>query len=250
MGAKVLEEMAWPEVQAAIAGGHDTVVVAFGTTEQHGPHLPLATDVLLGAHLARRVADELDAFVAPTMRIGCSAHHLAFPGTLSLRDTTFHAVVADLVESLVRGGFRRIVLLPSHGGNFIPLAAAVARMDEHEGVDVVALTDIEVLMQIALLGHEELGVPMAEGGLHAGEWETSMLLAVEPAAVRMDRAEPGYTGDPETALQSLFGTGVQEIAANGVIGDPLRARAAHGEAYWEKAVELAVAAVEAAAPRP
>jgi creatinine amidohydrolase len=249
MGEKVLEHMAWTEVHAAIEAGHDTVVVAFGATEQHGPHLPLSTDGLLGEHLARRVAARLDAFVAPTIKIGCSAHHLAFPGTLSLRDSTFHAVVADLVESLVLSGFRRIVLLPSHGGNFIPLAAAVARLEEFEGVSIVALTDIEVLMQIALLGHEQLGVPMTEGGLHAGEWETSMLLAVCPEVVRMDLAEPGYTGEPEAALQGLFGTGVQEISANGVIGDPLRACAEHGEAYWERAVELAVEAVQAAAPR-
>ena len=89
------------------------MVIAFGATEQHGHHMPLATDALLGDHLARQLAERLDAFVAPTVRVGCSSHHLAFPGTLSLADDTFHAVVADLVSSLVQAGFGRVVLVPA-----------------------------------------------------------------------------------------------------------------------------------------
>src|SRR5438067_13868653 len=124
MSAVELDRMTWPEVKAEIDAGRDTIVIAFGATEQHGPHLPLATDALLGDHLAALVADRLDAFVAPTVRIGCSEHHLEFPGTLSVAEDTFHELVADLVRSLARGGFRRVVLLPTHGGNFAPLAAA------------------------------------------------------------------------------------------------------------------------------
>src|SRR5690348_11891152 len=120
MGAVVLDRCRWPEVQALIAAGRDTVVVALGATEQHGPHLPLATDALIGDHLAALIADRLDAFVAPTVRIGCSSHHLGFPGTLSVSDDTFGAVVGDIVRSLARGGFRRVILLPTHGGNFAP----------------------------------------------------------------------------------------------------------------------------------
>ncbi len=249
MGALTLDEMTWPEVQEAVSAGRDTVVMAFGATQQHGPHLPLGTDALLGDHLARRVAERLDAFVAPTVRVGCSSQHLAFAGTMSVGEATFHAIVADLVASFARGGFTRIVLLPTHTGNFIPLSAAMARLEEPEGARVVALTDIELLMQLALLGHERLGVPMTEGGLHAGEWETSMLLAVRPDLVRMDRAEPGYMGEPEAALRALFEAGVEVVSLNGVLGDPSRAQPANGEAYWEAAVDLAVRVVEDAAPR-
>ena len=110
-------------------GGRDTVVIAFGATEQHGPHMPLAVDALLGDHLAQLVADRLEAFVAPTVRIGCSSHHLDFPGTLSLEDETFHAIVADVVSSLARGGFARVIILPTHGGNFAPLAAALEKLE-------------------------------------------------------------------------------------------------------------------------
>ena len=105
MAALELDKLTWPEVEAELKDGRDTVVVAFGATEQHGLHMPLATDALIGDELARAVADRIDAFVAPTVRVGCSSHHLDFPGTLSLEDETFHAIVRDLVSSLARGGF-------------------------------------------------------------------------------------------------------------------------------------------------
>ena len=172
------------------------MVIAFGATEQHGHHMPLATDALLGDHFARELAERLDAFVAPTVRVGCSSHHLAFAGTLSIAEETFGAIVADLVSSLIGGGFERIVLVPTHGGNFAPLAAAVEKLPpEHRG-QVIAITDLGVFLRIAQLGDEEFDVPLAEGGLHAGEWETSMLLAIHPDLVHMDRAEAGYVGDP------------------------------------------------------
>src|ERR671924_45687 len=163
MGALELDTLTWPEVEAELEAGRDTVVIAFGATEQHGRHMPLATDALLGDEFARALAERLNAFVAPTVRVGCSSHHLDFPGTLSLEDETFHAIVADLVRSLARGGFRR----------------------------VVALTDLSALIRIATVGEQEYGVPLAEGGLHAGEWETSMMLSAYPQLVKMDRAEAG-----------------------------------------------------------
>ena len=243
MGAVELDRMTWPEVRAEQERGRDTVVVALGATEQHGPHMPLATDALIGDHLARLVAESLEAFLAPTVRLGCSEHHLAFPGTLSLSDGTFAGIVEDLVRSFSRGGFARAVLLPTHGGNFAPLANALERLGPAPGIEVRALTDLGALFAIAQLGLEEHGVPLGEGGVHAGEWETSMLLAIHPELVRGDRAEAGYTGDPQTAVGAIFGEGVHTVAENGVIGDPARASAEHGERYWEKVLEVTLAAI-------
>jgi len=243
MGALELDQMSWPEVKAELEGGRDTVVMALGATEQHGPHMPLATDALLGDHLARLVAERLEAFVAPTVRIGCSEHHLAFPGTLSISEETFHAIVADVVRSLARGGFRRVVLLPTHGGNFAPLAAAVEKLGDDSGIDVRALTDLRALLAIAQVGADEHGVPLNEGGLHAGEWETSMLTSVHPELVRQDRAVPGYTGDIESAMGAMFASGVDAIADNGVVGDPSRASAEHGRRYWDKVLEVTLSEI-------
>jgi creatinine amidohydrolase len=239
-----LDKLTWPQVRDELAGGRDTVVVAFGATEQHGLHMPLATDALLGDHFARLVADRLDAFVAPTVRVGCSSHHLAFPGTLSLSDETFHAIVADLVRSLADGGFRRVVLIPTHGGNFAPLATAVEKLDQPTGIEVTALTDLGVLLEVALLGEREHGVPLSEGGVHAGEWETSLLLAIAPELVRMDSAEAGYTGDLQQGLAVMFAEGVKAVSENGAFGDPARASAEHGARYWQAALDLALAQLE------
>ena len=243
MGAIDLDQMAWPEVKAELDSGQDTVVIAFGATEQHGPHLPLATDALVGDHLAWLVADRLHAFVAPTVRVGCSEHHLEFPGTLSLSEDTFHRIVGDVVRSLTRGGFRRLVLLPTHGGNFRPLAAAVEKLGAIEGVEIRALTDLGALLAIAQLGADEYDVPLGEGGVHAGEWETSMLMSIHPELVHLERGEAGYTGDIEAAVGTMFGTGVHTVAANGVIGDPAKASADHGARYWEKVTAITLAEV-------
>jgi creatinine amidohydrolase len=243
VAAVELDLMTWPEVKAEQEGGRDTVVVAFGATEQHGPHMPLATDALLGDHLARMVAEHLDAFVAPTVRIGCSEHHLAFPGTLSISEGTFAGIVADLVRSLARGGFGRVVMLPTHGGNFGPLASALERLGPVPNLEIRALTDLGALFTIARLGAEEHGVPLGEGGVHAGEWETSMLMAIHPGLVHADRGEAGYTGDPEAAVGAIFGAGVHTVAQNGVIGDPARASAEHGARYWDEVLRVTLAAI-------
>src|SRR3954453_13029878 len=124
MGALELDRLTWPEVQAELEAGRDTVVIALGATEQHGRHMPLATDALIGDELAREVAERIDpfvaapvrvgccahhAFVAPSLRVGCSARPLVYPGTLSLEDDRFLAIVGALIRSLTRGGFKRVV---------------------------------------------------------------------------------------------------------------------------------------------
>lgn len=243
MGAIALDRCSWPQVKAELERGRDTVIVAFGATEQHGPHLPLATDALLGDHLAWLIGERLDAFVAPTVRVGCSAHHLAFPGTLSISEETFTGVVEDIVMSLARGGFRRVVLLPTHGGNFAPLRDALEKLGPVEGVEVRAVTDVRVLLAIAQMGERQYDVPLGCGGLHAGEWETSMLLAIHPDLVDLSAAEPGYIGDLQGALGVIF-LGVDAISANGVLGDPTAASAEHGARYWDLATEIVLDQVD------
>jgi creatinine amidohydrolase/Fe(II)-dependent formamide hydrolase-like protein len=245
MGAIALEGLTWPEVREEIEGGRDTIVVSFGAVEQHGHHLPLCTDSLFGDELGRAVAERLDAFQAPTVRLGCSRHHLAFPGTVSVEESTFHAIVRDVVASLSLHGFRRIVLLPTHGGNFGPLAAALEQIEAPEGVKVIGITDLALLVNSTLGLGGELGISQSEGGLHGGEWETSLMLALRPELVHMDRAVAGYTGDLEAGLQRFFEEGTHALTDVGVIGDPARASAENGRRYFERLVELTVEYVDA-----
>src|ERR671922_415838 len=154
------------QVRAELGRGRSTVVVPFGAVEQHGPHLPLDTDAVLADRLGPLLAERLDALCAPTIRIGCSQHHLAFAGTLSLRPQTLQMIVHDLVDSLVRHGFRRIVLLATHGGNEPPLQEA-ATASRRDGMRVV-VPSLRAAIGALLAVARARGVPPGEAGGDAG----------------------------------------------------------------------------------
>ena len=195
MTALHLDRLTWAEIKEEIQNGRDTVVVPFGSTEQHGRHMPLGTDAVLGDEIGWGLAQRLGAFLAPTVRIGCSEHHLAFTGTISLGKETFGSIVTDVAASLFGHGFRRIVLLPTHGGNFKPLSEAVADIEPPEGVRVLAFTDFEGFVNAALESSKAFGVDAAKSGAHSGEWETSLMLALRPEQVKMDQAAEGFVGE-------------------------------------------------------
>jgi creatinine amidohydrolase len=244
MGALDLYTLSWPEIRDELDQGRDTIVACFGAVEQHGHHMPLGTDSILGDALGRALADRLDAFFAPTVQVGCSSHHLAFPGTMSISEETFWGVVSDIVRGWAGQGFKRIVLLPTHGGNFGPMGGALERIGDLDGVRVIAITDLSILVNATLGLGAELGIPASEGGLHGGEWETSLLLAVQPELVHMDRAVAGYTGDLESGMERFFEEGVHAVSETGVIGDPKQASAENGHKYFDRLVQLALELVE------
>jgi creatinine amidohydrolase len=237
MTAIYLDRLTWAEVKKEIHEGRSTVVVPFGSTEQHGRHLPLGTDAVLGDELGRGLAERLDAFLAPTVRLGCSAHHLSFPGTISLREETFQQIVVDVVASLSRHGFRRIVLLPTHGGNFKPLAQVFAELKPVENVRVLAFTDLEGFVEVAFESSRSAGVAPAQSGAHSGEWETFAMLALRPEQVKMDQAAEGFVGELSEILAKVF-DGIQNLDENGVLGDPRPAAAAAGKKHLEDMVDF------------
>jgi len=232
MTAMHLDRMTWAEVQAEINNGRDTVVVPFGSTEQHGRHLPLGTDAVLGDEIGWGLAERLGAFLAPTVRFGCSEHHLAFTGTISLGEETFRSIVADVVASLSVHGFQHIVLLPTHGGNFKPLAEAVAKIEPAEGVRILAFTDLGALVSTAFKSSRAFGVDAAKSGAHSGEWETSLMLTLRPDQVKMDWAAEGFVGELSEIMSKVF-DGIQNLDQNGVLGDPRPATAEAGKKYLE-----------------
>jgi len=218
-----LERMRRPEVQVALAGGITTAVVPCGAVEQHGPHLPLFMDAEHGTRLGEEVARRLgDALVAPTIRVGCSEHHMAFAGTLSLREDTFRAVCQDYCTSLAHHGFRYICMLPSHGGNFKPLESMVAALDASAGPDcrVVAYTNLlEVLETWRKAIGSESGMADRVGG-HADIAESSVMLCLHPELVREDLAEPGNLAPvTDAVIRQIMRDGMDSVTPNGILGD-------------------------------
>jgi creatinine amidohydrolase len=174
--------------------------------------------------------------------IGCSKHHLGFPGSLTLRAETLIEYIADIAESLATGGFRAAFFFTGHGGNLRPLADGLPRIQARvPRLHVVAYTDYERFMPIFHESATRQGIAPLVAGRHSGESETSMMLAIEPALVRQDRAECGYMGDPDAARRLIQSEGMHRATANGVLGDPRGATAARGRVYLE---DFAVAMAE------
>jgi creatinine amidohydrolase len=238
-----MAEMTWPDIKSAIEQGYTTVVVAVGSTEQHGPHLPTMTDTRIGDDLAHRVAMKLGhTLQASTITVGCSRPHLAFPGTISLRDETLRMIILDYIDSLIRSGFNRIVFLPMHGGNF-PIVQETLKEAQiaHQGIEIIGVTDLTKLFDCFIAASAEFGIKANESGSHAGESETSIMMALEKNLVIKDRFAPGYislTGEKEFKI--MREQGMQALTKNGVLGDPRKASADKGEIYLNHLTEFLI----------
>ncbi|XRQ14386.1 mycofactocin biosynthesis peptidyl-dipeptidase MftE [Actinomadura welshii] len=205
----------WPEVAAA-----PLVLVPAGSTEQHGPHLPLSTDTVIAQAVAERAARTLRAetggqvLVAPALPYGASGEHAGFPGTISIGHEALQAVLVETVRSLApwAGG---VVFVNGHGGNVAALDAAVGRL-RGEGHDAAWV-----------------GCAAPGGDAHAGFTETSVLLYLAPDLVRPFGAVTGETRPLAAIMPELVAHGVRAVSPSGVLGDPAGATAATGRELVE-----------------
>jgi creatinine amidohydrolase len=221
----MLEQLTWPEIREALAAGARTAIIVAAATEQHGPHLPLATDSLIGEALAQRLAVQLgDALVAPVIRIGCSDHHMAFPGTISATPGLLTQIIQTYISSLQQHGFTKFVVFSSHGGNFHVLDEWARTIDRARIVVVGELEPFIATMLAPLSEFARRDATMP----HADVSETSEMLAVCPTLVHLDRAEAGFIGNLSHA--ELRKHGLAAVSANGVLGEPRGSSAEIGEA--------------------
>jgi creatinine amidohydrolase len=240
--ATLLEELGWPDVEAYLQDD-DRLMLVVGSTEQHGRHLVFASDVWEPWEIARRLSDRTGVLLAPPLTYGMSSHHLGFPGSLTLRPQTLSAVLVDLLESAYEHGFRHILILNGHGGNTPSIHVALA--------DVLnRLPDLKVhaspwWQQPDVKAVVDELFPGETGG-HADAIETSLVMAIRPDVVRLDRAEynPG-SPYPDFLTRTIF----QEHFPHGVIGaDPRQASAAAGERILSAALEAYERILQAWAP--
>lgn len=250
----LMEEMTWKEIEAAVKGGKDTALVVAASVEQHGPHLPTATDTLIGQALAQAVAERLaNALVAPVIRPALSRHHLDFPGTLTLRLHTFVKVLEDYGLCLRRHGFQKAVFFVSHGGNADALKAFTPGIAKKLQPDLRVLYVYPLEKNVASL-HAfllEKGVSRGRAGVHAGYIETSLMLFLRPDLVDMSQARPGLTDErfyqPENLQQSKLSSfvhGIRSQSENGILGDPTGGSAEMGRIVFQRKVDEIVIAIK------
>lgn len=239
-----LGEMTNLELEAFL-GDHATVIVPTGSTEQHGPHGPLLTDVLVPNEVARRVAPRVGALVAPPINYALSYPHVGFTGVVHVRVPTFMALIEDLCVSLATVGFRRIVFLNGHYDNTYAIAYACANARDR-------LPDGVVTFPINYwdgLSAEEAGEYFGpSNGLHANRGETSAVLAINADLVDMERANAEMPPFPEVTSPAPVHTAfffsapgsVHRATASGTWGDAREASVEFGERYLDVVVEATV----------
>lgn len=213
----------WEDVAAGVAGGL-IAVLPVGAVEQHGPHLPLLTDTVLASGVARRIAESTKALLLPAIAYGDAWTAEGWAGTLSLSPDTLRATVIDIGRGLHRMGVRGLVTINGHFGNREPIALAARALAEL-GLPVLHL-DYPHLEALAAEHMES--EPAGPGFYHADEVETSMMLALAPDSVHLDRAQPEYPTFPP-----LFGSEPMKLRTfntSGIFGDPRPATADKGEA--------------------
>lgn len=207
------------------------LLVPLGSTEQHGPHLPLDTDSRIAEAWAERMAARLPgSVVAPVVAYGSSGEHQAFPGTLSIGQDVLASVVIELIRSAART-FTAVVFVCGHGGNASPVLATLDRA-RGEGHRVAVL-----------FPHwPEAGDLVIDA--HAGRTETSILLHLCPDDVRIGLARPGATEPLSDLMDQLQTGGVDAVSPTGVLGDPTGASAAEGKILLDDLVSRSVASVK------
>jgi creatinine amidohydrolase len=239
-----LGEMTNPEVEAFLRE-HQTVIVPTGSTEQHGPHGPLLTDVLVPQEVARRIASRVGALVAPPINYALSYPHVGFTGVVHIRIPTFMALVEDLCASLAAIGFRRIVFLNGHYDNTYAIAYACATAAERlpPGTEAFPVNYWDGMTPDEA---SEFFGPTA--GLHANRGEISAVLAIDPALVDMDAANAEMPPFPEVSSPAAVHTAfffsapgsVHRATQSGTWGDAREATPEFGQRYLDIVVESTI----------
>ena len=233
-----LGEATWPEVDVAATELADEdgtlapiLLVPVGSTEQHGPHLPLNTDTLVAEEIAGRAIHlTTGLMLGPTIAVSASGEHAGFAGTLSIGTEVMTSVAVEIGRSADWAA--GVVFVNGHGGNHEALSSAVATL-QAEDRPVIAWSP--------------RWPRRSDGGppdLHAGRIETSMMLAIDPGLVRLELAVAGPEGTIEELLPAIRRGGVRPVTETGVLGDPEGASGAEGERFIRQFVDELVVAIE------
>jgi creatinine amidohydrolase len=220
---QVLADKTWTELEAEPP---PILLIPLGSTEQHGPHLPLSTDAKIAVALAEGLAERRgDLVVSPCVALGASGEHQGFPGVLSVGTDVLSEVLVELARS-ARSWTRGLCFVVAHGGNLAAVAQA-SRVIEAEG-------DLSCVVTAS----------SPDADAHAGRAETSVLMAIAPRTVRETGQVAGETRALEEIMAELTNGGVRAVSPNGVLGDPSGSSAAEGRARLATMISAGLAVID------
>lgn len=196
-------------------------VLPVGSFEQHGEFHPLTTDTVISCAIAKRITDDYDLLLLPPVTFSCSQEHAKYPGTVSIKATTLATVVDDIVESLSQSGIQRVAIINGHGGNYV-----LSNVVQQSNTKHARLTLFPGSMEWATARQESGMKTSVHEDMHAGEFETSILLHVAPALLRDGYHTADHRADERP---HLLITGMSEYSTSGVIGFPSLGTAEKGE---------------------
>lgn len=238
------EEFTWPEIRDAVRDNR-VAVLPVGTVEQHGPHLPLVTDVLTAHEMSRRAVERIPAqsVLMPPVYYSFNEHHLDFPGTIAIEGQTIINYVTDIGRSLAHHGFRKILLVNGHGSN-VPFLDVAARNITNRTDAICAMVSWWSLVPRELL--QQLRESEFPGGMaHGCELETSVLLYLRGDLVQMEHASKDihfqktefFYWDLAQPSPVVFQEWFSRYSRTGTVGDPTKANRDKGEKFVSAVVD-------------
>lgn len=250
--SRYIPEMTSVAIRRAMESGTRTVVIAVGSTEQHGHHAPLGTDTIVAQELGRRLAEKIDALLAPVVPVGFCPQHRSWAGSLHIRNETLAQLLREMAEDLAAQGFDRFVFISGHGGNRTALDLAAQNLKiGHPEVQVLHAHLLAFQTGRAL--RERVQARMSEPlsriwEAHAGEQETSLVMAVDPSLVHLEEAPPepdvsaylAKNRDPEVFRIDYD---LPSVAPAGNWGDPRGASAEQGRITFAEMADYLAAKI-------
>ena len=236
---RYLPYLSWTQITELPDRENTVIVLPTGATEQHGPHLPCAVDTVISAgvvgHALARLPEAVPAYAMAPITYGKSEEHLHFPGTMTLSGETLLATMNEIGESVYRAGFRKLLIVNGHGGQpqVMEIAARELRLRHGDFIVVPSFT-----WRVPHVAGQYLSEREKKLAMHAGHAETALMLALAPDTVRMDHAVANYPPEFPSKLLSPDGRpacawSARDFGPSGVIGDPLPATAAQGQAILD-----------------
>jgi len=229
----ILEDLTWMDAEKALKE-YEVVLIALGArTKEHGPHLLLKNDYVMAEYLKERVIEEVRVIVLPTLQYGYYPAFLEYPGSISIQSETFKNILVDICQSMNGYGMKKFYVLNTGVSTLSPLALAKKELDK-KGIILEYLNILEVDEKLPL------GLMKQEGGTHADEGETSMMLYIAPETVDMSRAVKDYDSRPNRRGLTRDPAGEEHYSPTGIWGDPTLATREKGRIIVENTVSAII----------